>query len=124
MILKEQYKPHIIIIGNEPMLVYLLGRYCEQLGCSHSGQETSLEVSRNHPQELVIYTAIHYFESNLQRVNQFIQAEIPVIVCSSETEEAHAKELGVDMCLVHPITFEKFEEAITSLSQHSYYHPV
>ena len=39
--------------------------------------------------------------------------EIPVVVCASIAEEARARELGADHCLLHPFTYDGFLAALT-----------
>jgi hypothetical protein len=38
--------------------------------------------------------------------------ETPIIVCTSVTEVAKAKELGADYCMLHPLIYDDFQNAL------------
>jgi len=39
---------------------------------------------------------------------------IPVVVCASVADEARARELGADYCLLHPVTYGDFLNALAA----------
>jgi len=103
-------KSTILLIGNEPMLTYLLGRYAEQSGCRIVMRETAPsigETEQNQP-AAIIFASIDQLQMEQPYVDAMSTREIPVLVCASVSDEARARELGADECLLHPLTYDQF----------------
>jgi hypothetical protein len=107
----------ILVIGNDPTLHYLLGRFAE-----HSGYQ--LKVNRepiSNPEVAALNPAAIIFLSTEQLArDQGLLAELasldtPILVCSSVAEKARALELGADYCLLHPLTYDDFQTTLTNV---------
>jgi len=106
----------IVVIGNDPMLGYLLKRYAEQSGCRMVTLESIPvvdEIAALDP-SVLIFASIEHLQNGQELVGSHSLVEIPVMVCASVTDEAVARELGVDTCLLHPLTYDRFQEALSS----------
>lgn len=107
----------ILMIGNNSPLNYLIKRYAEQvdyqvevLEAISSAQEVSISKA-----SMLLFSSIESLE-----VAQKIVARLPkydglVMVCTSVADEARARELGADYCLIHPLTYEGFSAALLAL---------
>lgn len=100
----------IILVGNDERLVYLLQRYFEQSAFQLIPWLTipsAAEIKRVNP-TMLIFSTIELLEMAQSLLDHTSTHEIPVLVCTSLACEAHARELGADACLLHPLSYECF----------------
>lgn len=104
----------ITLIGNDPSLAYLIARFAEQSGCQLTILKSAPVVEEIWAQRprLVLFATIEGLESAQALVSKLAGGEIPVGVCVSLSDEARARELGADHCLVHPLTLAGFMTAL------------
>ena len=109
--------PVILLIGNDAALAYLIERYAERSGFE-------VRINPNVPAPLVgpevkptalLFSSIEDLEAAQSQLTSLTSAEIPVLVCSSVNDQLRARELGVDHCLVHPLTYEAFLTILTAV---------
>ncbi len=106
----------IVLIGNDPTLAYLLSRFAARCGCQLSvlnGIPSTEEIQSKNPR-LILFSSMESLESTQTLVGKLAGGEIPVGVCATVSDEARARELGVDHCLIHPLTYEGFMTAFTT----------
>ncbi len=108
--------PVILLIGNDSALAYLIERYAER-----SGYEVRVHpivpatpVGLEIKPAAVLFSSIENLEAAQAQIVQVSNAEIPVLVCSSLNDQSRARELGADHCLVHPLTYDGFLDALTA----------
>ena len=114
--MKPTSQSRILVIGADTALAYLLGRYAEQSGYGIAMQQTipsATEVCGLQP------SAILFLSFENLGAAQFLLADlgscdIPVWVCSSVADEARARELGADHCLLHPLTYDSWVAALAT----------
>ena len=104
------------MIGADTALAYLIGRYAEQSGCGMTLMQTVPSVAEVFSLEPA---AMLFLSSENLRAAQLLIADlgncdIPVLVCSSAADEARARELGADYCLLHPLTYDSFLAALVA----------
>jgi hypothetical protein len=107
----------IILVGNDERLVYLLQRFIEQSPCVLIPWLTipsAEEIKRIHP-SVIIFSTIELLEAAQPLMDHTSAHEIPVMVCTSVAGEAHARELGADACLFHPLTFDHFNTVLAGI---------
>jgi hypothetical protein len=106
------------MIGNDSSLAYLIGRYAQRCG-------TRLTVLHNIPQvgevsalkpAAILFPSVEDLEAAQSLIVGLANYDIPMLVCSSVAEEAWARELGADYCLLHPLTYDSFLNALTETS--------
>lgn len=98
----------IILIGNDPTLDYLLSRFAARCGCRLSmltDIPSSEEIQSKKPR-LILFSSMENLEAAQTLVGKLAGGEIPLGVCAAVSDEARARELGADHCLVHPLTYE------------------
>jgi len=107
--------PVIVLVDHDKTLRYLFGRFAERSGFQLSvvSEDISLKEIQSFDPVVVIFSSQELLEKAQPLVLELTRIEIPILVCSSVTEEARARELGADYCLLHPITFEGFQGALT-----------
>ena len=108
----------ILMLGNDPALAYLLGRYAHQSGYEITALPVvplAADVCAQKP-AAILFTSVESLEAGQLLIAGLANCEIPVLVCSSIADEAHARELGADQCLVHPLTYDGFYGALTATS--------
>jgi CheY-like chemotaxis protein len=115
--------PHssILMFGNDPALAYLIGRYAQQSGYAVAilpGVAQAEAVCALNP-AAILFTSIESLETSQLLITGLANCDIPVVVCSSVADEARARELGADHCLLHPLTYDGFYQAIAAR-----HHPV
>ncbi len=107
----------IVIIGDSSSFIYLLQRYADRLGYSiavtpPSPSGSAEALCRMEP-VAVILASVEILEASQSLVAELANCDIPVIVCSSEADQIRIRELGADYCLLHPVTFGDFQNALT-----------
>ena len=108
----------ILMLGNDPVLAYLIGRYARQSGfgiTARQGIPQAAEVRDQKPAAL-LFTSVESLEAAQGLIIGLANCEIPVLVCASVADEARARELGADHCLLHPLTYEGFLEVLAAQS--------
>jgi CheY-like chemotaxis protein len=108
--------PVILLIGNDAALAYLLERFAERSGCevrAYPMVPTPSTGPDSKPAAL-LFSSIENLEAAQAQVAHLSSAEIPLLVCSSINDQARARELGADHCLVHPLTYDGFIDALTA----------
>ena len=108
--------PIIFLIGTDATLQYLIERYAERGGYEvrlHPIVPAPLVGSDAKPAAL-LFSSIENLEAAQDRAAQLASAEIPLLVCASVNDQLRARELGVDHCLVHPLTYEGFLAALAA----------
>jgi CheY-like chemotaxis protein len=109
-------QPIILAIGNDPALTYLIGRFAEKSGCKVKAVETSPlaeEVCALQP-TMVLFLSVEILETMEALVGDLANFDIPLLACSSIADQARAHDLGVDDCLLHPLTYDNFLTALTA----------
>jgi hypothetical protein len=103
------------MIGNDPALSYLIGRYAAQCGYAFTSLPTLPqpdEISTLKP-DAILFSSVHGLEDAQTLVVGLANSDIPVLVCASLGEEARVRELGGDYCLIHPFTYDSFRSALS-----------
>jgi len=109
-------QPVILLFGNDTTLSYLFGRFAERSGYRlivNSENLSSGEIEAVNP-ATIIFPSTELLEKTQALVMELVSLEAPIIVCSSVADEARARELGADFCLLHPITYDGFQDALAS----------
>jgi len=122
--------PLILLIGQDVMLTYLIERYAERSGYDVHAEPTmpSPSAVRDLQPATVLFSSIGSLESAQALLAELASWEIPLLVCSSVNDQARARELGADYCLVHPLAYDNFLAALTltsapSAARHRYHEP-
>lgn len=107
-------KPALLLIGTDSMLGYLLKRFAEQSGYRVLEAPTSLPAEKINTLSLagVVFLSTELLEKSQTMVEEFSGHDTPILVCSSIADEARARELGADYCLLHPLTYDGFLTAL------------
>jgi CheY-like chemotaxis protein len=101
----------ILLVSNDPALTYLLGRFAERSGYLTTLISESLsvqEIESVNP-AVIIFISTELLTTNRALVEELSSLDMLIIVCSSVAEEARARELGADYCLLHPLTYDDFQ---------------
>lgn len=107
-------KPVILLVGKDTTLSYLFGRFVEQSGYQLAGSSENIclrEIETMKP-TAIIFLSIEVLAQKQSLVTELSSHDSPIIVCSSTTEDARARELGADYCLFHPISYNDFQTAL------------
>ena len=110
-------KTTLLLIGNNSALAYLLNRYAEQCGCqitTHSLAPALEEIDHHRP-SAIIFASLHQLQHDPVFVETMSLWEVPVLACASVSDEALARELGADDCLLHPLTYDQFCTVLTNV---------
>ncbi len=107
-------QPTILLVGNDSTLSYLLGRFAERSGYLLTVISESLSIKEI---ESINPTVIIFISTELLVTRQTLIVELanfdaPIMVCSSVVDQARARELGADYCLLHPLTYDDFQKAM------------
>ena len=104
----------ILLAGNDTALSYLVRRFAEQGG--HPLVAASANISAQQIAEVNPKAIIFLSTENLEEAQSLLAESsshaTPIIVCTSVVDEARARRLGADHCLLHPITFDAFQSAL------------
>ena len=104
----------ILMFGNDTALAYLIERYAAESGFGVTTKQGILQaddVCTLKP-AAILFTSVESLEAAQGLVAGLANCDIPVLVCSSLSDEARARELGADRCLLHPLTYEGFHEGL------------
>jgi DNA-binding response OmpR family regulator len=108
----------ILLMGSDASLGYLLGRFAEQseYQLTIAPEKVSIhDVTVANP-AAIIFLSTDLLDQAQALVTELTSLEVPIIVCSSVTDQVRARELGADSCLLHPITYEGFQDALALAS--------
>src|SRR6266496_2185030 len=111
-------QPTILLVGNDSTLSYLLGRFAERSGYLLTVISESLSIKEI---ESINPTVIIFISTELLVTRQTLVVELanfdaPIMVCSSVVDQARARELGADYCLLHPLTYDDFQTALANVT--------
>jgi CheY-like chemotaxis protein len=111
-------QPTLLMIGNDAALAYLIGRYAERSGYGiytvHIAPSAA-EVCALRP-TAVLFPSVENLEAAQTLVADLANRDIPLLVCSSAADQARARDLGADYCLLHPLTYDNFLAVLTAAS--------
>jgi DNA-binding response OmpR family regulator len=114
--MKPSAQSRILTIGADTALAYLIGRYAEQGGYDSTMVRTvpsATEVLALQP-AAILFLSIEDLGSAQLLITDLVSYELPVLVCLSNHDEARARELGADHCLLHPLTYDGFVAALAA----------
>jgi len=107
--------PIILLIGRDPALAYLIERYAQRAGYELCIQAaTALPGAAQLKPDVVIFASIEELEAVEAELIQTLRAEFALLVCAAVNDEARARELGADQCLLHPLTYNGFLAALAA----------
>ena len=104
------------MIGADTALAYLIGRYAEQGGYDMAtvrAVPSVAEVLALHP-AAILFPSIEDLGAAQLLIADLANCDIPVLVCLSNHDQARARELGADHCLLHPLTYGSFLAALAA----------
>jgi len=107
----------VILVGNDERMVYLLTRYFEASNYQlvpWLATPSLTEITRIHP-VVIIFSTIEQLENAQYLFNYTSANDIPVVVFTSLADEAQARELGADACLLHPLTYDNFKTVMAGI---------
>jgi DNA-binding response OmpR family regulator len=123
--LKPSAPLKILMIRTDSPLTYLINRYAERSGSRINTIEalpSTQEVYSAKP-SVILFPSIESLETAQGKIIDLVNNDVPIIVCSSIVDEARARELGADYCLLHPLTYEDFVAALTAVQTSSTHQP-
>jgi DNA-binding response OmpR family regulator len=114
-------QPVILLFGNDTTLCYLFSRFAERSGYRLTVNAENLsagEIEAANP-AAIIFLSTELLENTQVLVLELVSLEAPIMVCSSAVDEVRARELGADFCLLHPITYDGFQDALATATKRS-----
>jgi CheY-like chemotaxis protein len=110
-------KPTILLVGKDTALNYLFSRFAEQGGYSLVDHTDNLPVEQIETVKptVVLFLTTELLAKHQVLVTELANRDLPVLVCSSTAEESHARELGADYCLFHPLTYHDFQATLVTI---------
>ena len=110
-------QPRILAFGNDSRLAYLLNRYVEDSNCDLVMQPAvpSLQELLHMQPSAVIFPSLEMLIAARDLVNELLPMDIFILACVSVLDEDLAREMGADVCLQHPLTYEKFWSTISTI---------
>jgi len=106
----------VLMIGADTALAYLIGRYAEQGGYDVAMVQavpSVTEVLTLQP-AAILFPSIEELGAAQSLITDLASHEVPVLVCLSNHDQARARELGADYCLLHPLTYDSFLAALAA----------
>lgn len=115
VIVQSKNSSTILLIGSDRTLGYLLKRYAERSGYRLVAREKVPSVSEIMPIDpvVIVFLSTEILETTQVLVRQLASLDALIMLCSSVSDEAKARELGADYCLVHPLTYDAFQSVLT-----------
>jgi len=108
----------IWMIGSDAALTYLIRRFAEQGGFRLDAKPAvpPLEAVREKQPAAILFPSIESMETAARWIEALAghDHDVSILVCSSVTDQARARELGADACLLHPLTYEGFLSALSA----------
>jgi hypothetical protein len=108
-------KPNkILVIGSDDSLPYLLQRFGEQIGLETVVRKNVSDLQEGDWVHLraIIFSDLVQLQAARSLVDEISTRDVLVVVCVSQVDELHARELGVDVCLLHPLSYADFCAAV------------
>jgi len=98
---------------------YLLQRYAGQIGYPIRVAENLMEAESIREAEpvAVIFAPVESLGNSQPLVMGLTDRDIPIIVCSSTTNQERMRELGADYCLLHPFGYDAFAAVLEGMRQ-------
>ena len=108
----------ILLMGSDANLGYLLGRLAEQneYQLTTAPEQVTVQDFVVANPVAVIVSSTELLDKKQMLIGEMSSLEIPIIVCSSVNDQARARELGADYCLLHPITYDDFRSALANVT--------
>lgn len=99
-------------------MAHLLRRYGEQSGSIDIDvcPVPDIDVVRQAQPTAVVFLSLDQLQSEQPLIDSLASLETAVVVCAAVADEARARELGADDCLLHPVTYEHFLKVISAAS--------
>jgi len=116
--MNPQKKQTLLLMGNDVELSYLLGRFAEQIKyqLTIAPEKISMQdVAITNP-AAIIFSSMDRLDKAQTLITELAHLEVPIIVCSSVSDQVRARKLGADSCMLHPITFDGFQSALSIAS--------
>lgn len=112
--MKALSQPRILLFGNDTTLAYLIGRYAGLSGLGVTSLQGALQPEdvRALKPEAVLFTSVESLAEARKLVAGLGDSDIPILVCSSVADVVRSRELGADNCLLHPLTYEGFQDVL------------
>lgn len=106
-----------MMLGNDPEMAYLIKRYARQSGYGVITLPLvpMAEVICELKPAAIFFTTIESLEAGQFLITGLAICDIPVLVCSSVADQARARELGADNCLLHPLMYENFHMMLAAI---------
>jgi len=114
---KTSEPPGIVVIGGNSSFNYLIQRYAERIGCSISVvlSSASVEAISQLKPVAIVFPSVENLGDCQLLVTGLTNCDIPIIVCSSIEDQNHARALGADYCLVHPLIYDQFSIVLEAI---------
>ena len=111
-------KPTVLLIGKDTALNYLFNRFAEQSGyqLTTNHENVSVEEIETVKPAAILFLSTDLLSKEQALITELASRELPILVCSSVAEEARARELGADYCLLHPLTYHDFQKTLDTIS--------
>lgn len=105
----------LVILGGSSSFNYLIQRYAERAGHSIAplSSTTTIEVICSLNPLGVIFPSLENLEAF--QIAELTNRSMPIIVCSSVSDQARARECGADYCLVHPFLYDNFSQILEAI---------
>jgi hypothetical protein len=101
--------PTIWYVGNDASLEYLLSRYAQLSGCRIESRRSPALDLDGAPQPLAVwFSSLEVMEASQALRAGAAGLDIPLVVCTSVSDDARALELGADFIFLHPVTYDLF----------------
>lgn len=116
--MNPQARQNLLLLGNDTELSYLLGRFAEQSEYQLTvvPEKASIQEITAAKPSAIIFSSMGFLSEAQNLVVELASLEVPIIVCSSLTDQGRARVLGADSCLLHPITLDGFQNALAVVS--------
>ena len=107
----------IIIIDGNSYFNYLIDRYADRVGCSVkvAASSESVETIQKFKPVTVVFASVENLGESQSLVVELNNRDIPIIVCSPVADQDHARELGADYCLLHPLMYDGFSTVLRTV---------
>jgi DNA-binding response OmpR family regulator len=105
----------LVIIGGNSSFNYLIQRYAERAGYTITLLDSSVDIDAvcNLRPFGVVFPSLEDLEGF--QITELTNQNIPIIVCSSVSDQARAMECGADYCLFHPFLYDNFSRILAAI---------
>lgn len=110
-------QPLLVLFGGNSSFQYLIQRYADRVGYLLTAAPTaaSAESLCQLKPEAVLFPSITDLEAAQSLTVGLVNCDIPIIVCSSTADQARARTLGADYCLLHPLVYDNFSSVLGAI---------